>query len=109
MSTFRRVFLKLIPCRKSNWLHGFKSHLADFSIFALWPELKARLQKNKVVWKWRKAKLYRAFLNRINRRKGNYGNGDGLDEAHVGSSNKTTLQPESQNRANNRPRNPNSR
>ena len=51
-----------------------------------------------------KAKKYRAFLNKINRRKGTYGNGDGLDEAHVGISNRTTPQPESQNRANNRPR-----
>ena len=51
-----------------------------------------------------KAKRYRALLNRINRRKGNYGNGDGLDEAHVGSSDKTELQPQSKNRANNRPR-----
>lgn len=51
-----------------------------------------------------KAKRYRALLNRINRRKGNYGNGDGLDEAHVGSSDKTKLQPQSKNRANNRPR-----
>ena len=50
------------------------------------------------------AKKYRAGLNRINRRKGNYGNGDGLDEAHIGTSDKTELQPESQNRANNRPR-----
>ena len=51
-----------------------------------------------------KAKKYRAALNRINRRKGNYGNGDGLDEAHVGSSDKTELQSESKNRANNRPK-----
>jgi hypothetical protein len=51
-----------------------------------------------------RAKKYRAFLNKINRRKGTYGNGDGLDEAHVGTSNRTTPQPESQNRANNRPR-----
>ena len=75
----------------------------------------ARVKKRDYKKEYRKygaggrAKLYRAFLNRINRRKGNYGNGDGLDEAHVGSSNKTTLQPESKNRANNRPRNPNSR
>ena len=40
-----------------------------------------------------KAKKYRAALNRINRRKGNYGNGDGLDEAHVGSSDKTDFSP----------------
>ena len=51
-----------------------------------------------------KAKKYRAALNKINRRKGTYGNGDGLDEAHIGSSDKTTPQPESRNRANNRPR-----
>ena len=50
-----------------------------------------------------KAKKYRASLNRINRKKGNYGNGDGLDEAHVGSSSKTRLQPQSKNRANQRP------
>ena len=54
--------------------------------------------------KSKKAKRYRAALNRINRRKGNYGNGDGLDEAHVGSSGRTRLQPQSRNRANNRPR-----
>ena len=50
------------------------------------------------------AKLYRAALNRINRRKGTYGNGDGLDEAHVGPSGKTKQMPQSKNRANNRPR-----
>jgi len=50
-----------------------------------------------------KAKKYRANLNRINRRKGTYGNGDGLDEAHVGSSDRTEKQPESKNRANNHP------
>ena len=50
------------------------------------------------------AKRYRALLNRINRRNGNYGNGDGLDEAHIGTSDRTELQPESQNRANNRPK-----
>jgi hypothetical protein len=51
-----------------------------------------------------KAKKYRALLNRINRRKGTYGNGDGLDEAHVGRSNETRPMPQSRNRANNRPR-----
>jgi hypothetical protein len=50
-----------------------------------------------------KAKKYRASLNKINRRKGTYGNGDGLDEAHVGTSDKTSPQSESKNRANNRP------
>jgi hypothetical protein len=56
-----------------------------------------------------KAKKYRAALNKINRRKGTYGNGDGLDEAHLGSSDKTTPMPESKNRANNRPRRRHSR
>ncbi len=51
-----------------------------------------------------KAKKYRAALNRIARRLGVYGNGDGLDNAHVGSSDRTTPQPQSVNRANNRPR-----
>jgi len=51
-----------------------------------------------------KAKRYRANLNRINRRKGTYGNGDGLDEAHVGSSDKTKPQSVRVNRANNRPK-----
>jgi len=51
-----------------------------------------------------KAKKYRAFLNKVNRRKGTYGNGDGLDEAHVGSSDKTVQQPQSKNRRNNRPK-----
>ena len=50
------------------------------------------------------AKLYRALLNKVNRRKGNYGNGDGLDESHVGSSGKTELKPQSENRRNNRPK-----
>ena len=30
------------------------------------------------------AKKYRAALNQYNRKKGTYGNGDGLDAAHVG-------------------------
>jgi hypothetical protein len=51
-----------------------------------------------------KAKQYRACLNRIARRLGVYGNGDGLDNAHVGTSDRTTPQPESVNRANNRPK-----
>ena len=54
--------------------------------------------------KGEKAKKYRAMLNRINRRKGTYGNGDRLDESHVGTSGRTKKQPQSKNRANNRPR-----
>jgi hypothetical protein len=51
-----------------------------------------------------KAKKYRAKLNQINRSKGNYGNGDGLDEAHYGTGGKTRLQAQSKNRAKNRPK-----
>ena len=51
-----------------------------------------------------KAKKYRARLNKINRKKGNYGNGDGMDEAHYGKGERTRLQAQSKNRANNRPR-----
>ena len=55
-----------------------------------------------------RAKKYRAKLNKINRQKGNYGNGDGLDEAHYGTGSKTRLQAQSKNRANNRPKKRNS-
>jgi len=54
------------------------------------------------------AKLYRAILNRINNRKKKNGQssvGDGMDESHTGKDkNKTVKKPQSQNRANNRPR-----
>mgnify|MGYP003115463679 CR=1 FL=1 len=42
-----------------------------------------------------KAKKYRANLSKINRKKGNYGNGDGMDEAHYGKGGKTRLQAQS--------------
>ena len=44
---------------------------------------------------------YRAGLNRINRNKGNYGNGDGKDEAHKEGGG-TRMQSYSLNRAGNR-------
>tara|TARA_R110000765_G_scaffold412218_1_gene511770 strand:- start:296 stop:523 length:228 start_codon:yes stop_codon:yes gene_type:complete len=55
-----------------------------------------------------KAKRYRAKLNQINREKGNYGNGDGMDEAHPATGGKTRKQKASINRANNRPKKRNS-
>ena len=55
-----------------------------------------------------KAKKYRAELNQINRKKGNYGNGDGMDEAHPATGGKTRKQKASKNRANNRPKKRNS-
>lgn len=51
----------------------------------------------------KQAKLYRAELNRYNREKGTYGNGDGLDAAHEGGKIKRFLK-QAINRANNRPR-----
>lgn len=59
------------------------------------------------------AKLYRAILNRINNKKKKNGDakkGDGMDESHTGGDpNKTVKQPESKNRANNRPKTRHSR
>ncbi len=49
------------------------------------------------------AKKYRAELNQHNRKKGTYGNGDGLDAAHEGGKIKRFIKA-SLNRANNRPK-----
>jgi hypothetical protein len=46
-----------------------------------------------------KAKRYRAKLNAIGRRLGTYGNGDNIDNAHTGRSDKTKPQHQSKNRA----------
>ena len=65
---------------------------------------KARDRKKKYDSKYhksRKMKRYRALLNKINRKKGTYGNGDGLDEAHV-SKTKTKKQKQSKNRGDKR-------
>lgn len=55
------------------------------------------------------AKKYRAELNRYNRRKGKYGNGDGKDAAHASNGMIVGYLSASKNRANNRPKNPNSK
>lgn len=49
------------------------------------------------------AKKYRAELNQYNRKKGTYGNGDGLDAAHESGKIKKFIKA-SINRANNRPK-----
>jgi len=49
------------------------------------------------------AKKYRAELNAYNRRKGTYGNGDGLDAAHEGGKIRRFIK-KAINRANNRPK-----
>ena len=48
------------------------------------------------------AKKYRAELNKYNRKRGTYGNGDGLDAAHEGGRIRRFVKA-SVNRANNRP------
>ena len=53
--------------------------------------------------KTKKAKKYRAELNKYNRQKGTYGNGDGLDAAHEGGRIRRFIK-QSLNRANNRPK-----
>ena len=53
--------------------------------------------------KTKKAKKYRAELNKYNRQKGTYGNGDGLDAAHEGGRLRRFIKA-SLNRANNRPK-----
>lgn len=45
-------------------------------------------------------KKYRALLNKVNRKKGTYGNGDGMDESHK-KNGKTVKEPQSKNRARN--------
>lgn len=49
------------------------------------------------------AKKYRAELNKYNRKRGTYGNGDGLDAAHEGKKIKRFIKA-AINRANNRPK-----
>tara|TARA_R100001440_G_scaffold71944_1_gene95307 strand:- start:7480 stop:7785 length:306 start_codon:yes stop_codon:yes gene_type:complete len=49
------------------------------------------------------AKKYRAGLNKYNRKKGTYGNGDGMDAAHESGRIRRFLK-QSINRANNRPK-----
>ena len=50
-----------------------------------------------------KAKKYRAELNKYNRKKGTYGNGDGLDAAHEGGRIRRFVKA-AVNRDNNRPK-----
>ena len=70
--------------RNSNLLscEGAKTALLYLSI------MKAKKRDYKKEYKevpvWGKAKKYRAALNRFNRKKGTYGNGDGLDASHSG-------------------------
>lgn len=51
----------------------------------------------------KEAKAYRAKLNTYNRKKGTYGNGDGLDASHEGGRIRRWLR-QTINRANNRPK-----
>lgn len=58
--------------------------------------------------KSRAAKRYRAQLNKYNRRRGTYGNGDGKDAAHSGNRIVGFIRA-AINRANNRPKKRNSK
>ena len=63
----------------------------------------ARKKKNKYNTKYhstKKRKKYRAELNKDNRRRGTYGNGDGRDVSHTRSG-RTVLEKASSNRARN--------
>lgn len=65
---------------------------------------KARKKKNEYQSKYNrseKQRKKRAELNRENRRRGTYGNGDGLDVSHK-KDGSTVLEEQSQNRARNR-------
>mgnify|MGYP003142499584 CR=1 FL=1 len=53
--------------------------------------------------KTRRAKKYRAELNNYNRKRGTYGNGDGMDAAHESGRIRRFVKA-SVNRANNRPK-----
>ena len=66
------------------------------------PEARRRRLKQQAKYnKKKKSKDKRVELNRINRRKGTYGNGDGLDESHcIGGG--TQKEKASKNRARNR-------
>jgi hypothetical protein len=63
----------------------------------------AAAKKNAYNKKYHKSvirKAYRALLNKINHKKGTYGNGDGKDESHS-KSGKTSKEEQSKNRARN--------
>lgn len=67
---------------------------------------KAKKKKNEYQSKFNKSEKQRknrAELNRENRRRGTYGNGDGMDVSHK-KDGSTTLEKQSQNRARNRGR-----
>jgi hypothetical protein len=65
------------------------------------PEAKAKKDAyNKKYHASERRKKYRALLNKSNRKKGTYGNNDGLDESHT-SSGKTVKESQSRNRARN--------
>jgi hypothetical protein len=65
------------------------------------PEAKAKKDAyNKKYHSSEKRKKYRTLLNKINRKKGTYGNGDGKDESHT-KSGKTVQEKQSTNRARN--------
>lgn len=64
------------------------------------PEARKKRQEYQKKYDKRKAqRIKRARLNRENRRRGTYGNGDGLDVSHM-SNGRTRLEKQSKNRGN---------
>lgn len=63
-------------------------------------QVKAKREYDKKYHATTERKKYRAELNRENRKRGTYGNGDGKDVSHK-KNGKTTLESQKQNRARN--------
>ena len=85
-----------------NSLAGTKKGKSKSALYFQNPKNKAAKEKKKAYDTQYNAspeqRKKRSALVKINRDKGNYGNLDGKDEAHV-SKGKTKLQPQSKNRA----------
>lgn len=88
--------------KKRNSLAGTKKGKSK-SAKRLQKSPAARAKKKKYDTEYHKSeerKEYRAKLNKVNRKKGTYGNGDGKDESHD-SKGKTKKESQSTNRARN--------
>lgn len=86
----------------------YMSYLSPYQMTAM-KAVKSRDYKNEYrkYGSSMKAKKYRAELNRYNRKNGTYGNGDGKDASHQGST-IVGYENESENRSRNRPSTTNS-
>ena len=92
---------KKVPQRRNKQAGKSTGKSKSAKYFASNPE--ARKKKNEYNKKYHSTperKKYRAALNRTNKKKGTYGNGDNKDESHS-KSGKTTKEKRSTNRARN--------